>query len=109
FNARWRLQRDWQGGRLDLSAGLAMDRQSDQRRGYNNFVGTQLGVLGALRRDEGNSARSLDPYLRASWSRADLTLDAGLRRVRTEFESSDRFLANGDDSGSARYSGTLPM
>jgi len=109
FNARWRLQRDWQGGRLDLSAGLAMDRQNDQRRGYNNFVGTQLGVLGALRRDEGNSARSLDPYLRASWTRADLTLDAGLRRVRTEFQSNDRFLANGDDSGSARYSGTLPM
>lgn len=109
FNARWRLQRDWQGGRLDLSAGLAMDRQIDQRLGFNNFVGGQVGVLGSLRRDESNSARSLDPYLRASWTRSDWTFDAGVRHVHTEFESSDRFLSNGNDSGATRYSGTLPV
>lgn len=109
FNARWRLKTDWQGGELDLSAGLAMDRQSDARRGYNNFVGTTLGVPGTLRRDESNRADTLDPYLRAAWTREDWTLEGGVRRVRTRFESSDRFLANGDDSGSARYSGTLPV
>lgn len=109
FNARWRLKTDWQGGALDLSAGLAMDRQSDARRGYNNFVGTTLGVQGILRRDESNRADTLDPYLRAAWTREDWTLEGGVRRVRTHFESSDRFLGNGDDSGSARYSGTLPV
>lgn len=114
FNARWRLQRDWQGGRLDLGAGLAGDRQSDLRRGYNNFTGsaaspTALGVQGSLRRDETNRADTLDPYLQAAWQREALTLEAGVRRVRSDFESSDRFLSNGNDSGAVRYSATLPV
>jgi iron complex outermembrane receptor protein len=114
FNARWRLQRDWQGGRLDLSAGLALDRQSDLRRGYNNFTGpsgapTAIGVQGLLRRDETNRADTLDPYLLASWAREAFTLEAGLRRVRADYVSSDRFLANGDDSGEASYARTLPV
>ncbi len=114
FNARWRLQREWQGGQLDLSAGLAGDRQSDLRRGYNNFTGpsgapTAIGVQGNLRRDETNRADTLDPYLRAAWVREALTLEGGLRRVRAEYTSTDRFLANGDDSGETRYSRTLPV
>jgi iron complex outermembrane receptor protein len=114
FNARWRLQREWQGGQLDLSAGLAGDRQSDLRRGYNNFTGpsgapTAIGVQGNLRRDETNRADTLDPYLRAAWVREALTLEGGLRRVRAEYASTDRFLGNGDDSGQTRYSRTLPV
>lgn len=114
LNARWRLQREWQGGQLDLSAGLAADRQTDLRLGYNNYVGpsaspTAIGFQGLLRRDETNRADTLDPYLRASWEREALTLEGGLRRVRAEYTSTDHFLANGDDSGSTRYSRTLPV
>ena len=109
FNARWRLQTEWRGGQLDLSAGFAGDRQSDLRRGYENFLGTPpnrtLGVLGAIRRNETNRATTLDPYLRASWQKEDLTLEGGLRRVNARYSSDDVFLANGDQSGATRFSG----
>ncbi len=109
FNARWRLQREWQGGQLDLSAGLAGDRQTDLRRGYQNFIGTTVGVLGALRRDETNRATTLDPYVRASWQKEALTLEGGLRRVNARYVSSDDFLSNGDQSGGNQYSAYLPV
>ncbi|MDP2074487.1 TonB-dependent receptor domain-containing protein [Hydrogenophaga sp.] len=109
FNARWKLQREWQGGRLDVSAGLAGDRQTDTRRGYENFVGTTLGVLGALRRDETNQATTLDPYVQAAWARADWTLEGGLRRARARFDSTDLFLSNGDQSGGTTYEAWLPV
>jgi iron complex outermembrane receptor protein len=113
FNARWRLQTEWRGGQLDLSAGLAGDRQSDLRRGYENFLGTPpnqtLGVLGAIRRDETNRATTLDPYLRASWQKEDWTLEGGLRSVNARYQSDDAFLANGDQSGGKRFSGYLPV
>jgi iron complex outermembrane receptor protein len=109
FNARWRLQREWQGGQLNLSAGLAGDRQTDLRRGYQNFVGSTLGVTGALRRDETNSATSLDPYAQAAWRIQDWTFEGGLRRVGARFESTDVFLSNGDQSGGNRYSAWLPV
>lgn len=113
FNARWRLRREWQGGQLDLSAGLAGDRQIDQRRGYENFVGSPpsrtLGVLGALRRDESNRATTLDPYARVSWQKEDWTLEGGVRRVSARYASSDVFLVNGDQSGGVNFSGYLPV
>ncbi|MES2842203.1 MAG: TonB-dependent receptor [Pseudomonadota bacterium] len=114
FNARWRLQREWNGGQLDLSAGLAGDRQTDLRRGYQNFTGpaatpTALGVLGALRRDETNRATTLDPYVRASWQKEEWTLEGGLRRVNARYVSSDTFLSNGDQSGSVKFDGYLPV
>jgi iron complex outermembrane receptor protein len=113
FNARWRWQTEWQGGQLDLSAGLAGDRQSDLRRGFENFVGAPpnqtVGVLGRLKRDETNRATTLDPYLRASWQKADWTLEGGLRRVNARYSSDDVFLSNGDQSGSTRFNGYLPV
>lgn len=111
WNARWRHERDWQGGRLSLSAGLASDHQSDSRKGYENFIGTTLGVQGKLRRDEVNRAQTLDPYVQAEWRTQDLTLMGGVRHTRTKYESADRYIVgvNGDDSGSKSYSATLPV
>jgi iron complex outermembrane receptor protein len=109
MNARWRLVRDWQGGRLDVSAGLAGDRQTDLRRGYENFIGSTLGVRGALRREETNRATTLDPYARASWQKAEWTVEGGLRRVQARYVSDDRYLANGDQSGRTDHSGYLPV
>ena len=46
---------------------MATERQSEDRRGFENFTGSGadqvLGVTGALRRDESNSVRSSDLYL----------------------------------------------
>ena len=109
WNARWRHEDDWQGGRLSLSAGLVSDHQSDQRKGYENFIGSTLGVQGGLRREEVNRASTLDPYVQAEWRSRDLTLMGGVRQTRTEYESSDRFLSNGDDSGRKTFQATLPV
>jgi len=114
WNARWRNERDWQGGRLSLSAGLASDHQSDVRKGFENFTGTSanptaIGVQGKLRRDEVNHAQTMDPYVQAEWRTQDLTLMGGVRQTRTEYESSDRFLGNGDDSDRKTYQATLPV
>jgi len=111
WNARWRHEGDWQGGRLSLSAGLASDLQSDQRKGYENFIGSTLGVQGNLRRDEVNRAQTLDPYLQAEWRTQDLTLMGGLRQTRTEYQSTDHYMVgtNGDDSGSKTFQASLPV
>lgn len=115
-NARWRHERDWQGGRLSLSAGLAADHQSDQRKGFENYTGpanspTAIGVQGKLRRDEVNRAQTLDPYLQAEWRTQDWTLMGGVRQTRTEYQSTDHYILgiNGDDSGRKTFQATLPV
>lgn len=111
WNARWRLDREYGAGRLTVTAGLAGDRQSEDRLGFENFVGSALGVQGRLRRDETNRASTLDPYAQAEWATPDWTLTAGLRHSRVRFESSDRYIrpGNPDDSGTVRFSGTSPV
>lgn len=98
FNARWRLQCEWQGGKLFLSAGLAGDRQTDLRRGFENFIGAPpsrtLGVLGALRREETNRATTLDPHVLVAFHREDRTPEGGVRHVNVRYVSSDAFLSN---------------
>ncbi|WP_373763857.1 TonB-dependent receptor domain-containing protein [Delftia acidovorans] len=111
MNLRWRsTHEDVAGGRLDWSAGLAYDWQGETRRGYENFIGSQLGVQGRLRRDERNQARSADPYLQAEWSTQSLGLSAGQRQARVRYRSEDHYIAagNGDDSGSMAWRGWLP-
>ncbi|HWS74860.1 MAG TPA: TonB-dependent receptor [Quisquiliibacterium sp.] len=96
---------------LTLVAGLAYDALAEQRLGFENFVGTSLGVRGALRRDEENRASGFDRYLQASWLFSPRwSLDAGLRRSSTRIVSADRYVvgANGDDSGATRFDTTLP-
>ena len=92
-------------------AGVSYDALKESRRGFQNFVGTTLGVKGALRRDENNEVRSTDPYVQTSWRfTPQWTLNAGVRHSRIQFESRDRYVVgtNPDDSGSATYSATLP-
>ncbi len=115
-NARWRIDREWDTGRMTASAGIASDRQDEWRRGFNNFTGTvaapnQLGATGRLRRDESNSASTLDPYAQVEWESAAWTATAGLRQSRVRMTSTDHYMAAGnpDDSGSSEYSGTMPV
>lgn len=111
MNLRWRRTHDdVAGGTLDWSAGLAYDWQGETRRGYENFVDSQLGVPGRLRRDERNQARTADPYLQAEWSTPQLGLSAGLRQAHVRYRSDDHFIAlgNSDDSGAMAWRGWLP-
>jgi iron complex outermembrane receptor protein len=115
-NARWRLDRQFDAGRLTASAGIASDRQNEWRRGFENFSGpaanpSALGVQGRLRRDENNTATSVDPYTQLEWESTVWTLTAGVRHSSVRFTSSDNYVAAGnpDDSGSSSYSGTMPV
>jgi iron complex outermembrane receptor protein len=111
-DARWTLKTRLLDGPLSLIGGVSYDLLDEHRQGYQNFVGSSLGVKGALRRDEMNEVGSTDPYLQANWQITPRwTLNAGLRYSKVSFDSKDAYIvgANPDDSGSARYSATLPV
>ena len=95
-------------GDLTLIGGLDYDQSQDSRHGYQNFSGAQLGVKGALVRDEVDTARSLDPYVQANWALDNWTVQAGLRYSTMEMDVHDQFLSNGDDSGNKRYEKATP-
>ena len=104
----------WAIAGVDVVAGAAIERQRDERRGYENFTGSGasqvLGVVGALRRDETNDADTRDAYVQAEWTlRPSLQATAGVRSGRVDLSSSDRYLRNGDDSGQVRYHYTNPV
>jgi len=109
---RWRWKGAVLGGSASVVAGIAADELREHRVGYQNFIGTTLGVQGALRRDETNRVSNADPYLQAQWQpTAAWLLSAGVRRSSVSFRSTDAYVTktNPDDSGSARYAATLPV
>ena len=113
---RWTTETTAAGRPLTLVGGFSYDSLRETRKGYENYTGSgagrQLGVRGALRRDETNAVYNADPYLQASWQVSERwTLDAGLRYSTVNFDSDDRYVApgNADDSGTARYRKALPV
>ncbi len=95
-----------------LTGGASIDQVQEQRQGYQNFVGSTLGVVGALRRDEDNRARNSDQYLQADWAVAEQwSVGAGLRHSRVRFTSRDHYIVpgNGDDSGAMAFEATTPL
>ena len=95
-----------------LTGGASIDQLKEQRQGYQNFIGSTLGVVGALRRDEDNTARNSDQYLQADWAVAPRwSVGAGLRHSRVRFSSRDHYIVagNGDDSGAMAFEATTPL
>ncbi len=97
---------------LKLIAGIAIDAMTEERYGYENFIGTtQFGVKGKLRRDEDNTLWNLDPYLQASYAVNDaVNVDAGLRYSNIHFKTEDHYIVgeNKDNSGKTTYDKVLP-
>jgi iron complex outermembrane receptor protein len=111
-DARWIHRGRWFGLPATVTAGVASDGVREARRGFQNFVGSTLGVRGALRRDEVNRARSADQYVQAQWALGELwSASAGVRHSRVRMHSSDRYVAagNADDSGSVSFGATTPV
>ena len=111
LDLRWTARTALAERPLEVVAGVAYDTMRETRRGWQNFQGSTLGVLGTLRREEDNRVSSLDPYVQATWKADDRwTVNAGLRHSLVRFASTDRYIvgANRDDSGSVSYSATLP-
>jgi iron complex outermembrane receptor protein len=100
---------DLAGGKLSTTIGVEYGSSNDDRKGYENFIGNQFGVKGALRRDENDDVSSLDPYLQTEWESGGWMVSAGLRHSRVRISVDDRYLANGNDSGSLDYSNTTPV
>lgn len=111
-DARW-TQRATLGERpLEWSVGVNYDRQDQDRRGYENFVGDRLGVRGALRLRQDDRVVAFDQYAQASWTPVEAwSLMAGVRHSEVEFRSRDGYVtaANPDDSGTVRYRATSPV
>jgi iron complex outermembrane receptor protein len=98
-------------GTVTLTGGVNIDRLDEDRRGFENFVGSRRGVRGNLRRDEANQVENRDLLLQAEWTPIPaLRALAGVRRSRVEFESKDRFItaSNPDDGGARRFAATVP-
>ncbi|MBP8134233.1 MAG: TonB-dependent receptor, partial [Zoogloea sp.] len=111
LGARYIAVREAAGGKLTTTVGIDYDSSTDQRNGYENYIGTTLGVKGQLRRKETDTVESLDPYVQAEWARGDWALTAGLRHSQVKFKVSDQYIVgtNGDDSGSRNYNQTTPI
>ena len=109
---RWTWNTRLADAPLTVVSGVTYDALSEDRRGYQNFVGPTLGVQGNLRRDEHNRVSSFDQYVQAEWKPGTRwNLNAGVRHSRIRFDSQDRYIVgpNPDDSGDAQYGATLPV
>ena len=107
------LRWQWQpSDAFTFTAGALHERAEEARLGFENYIGSQLGVVGALRRDEDNRVTGDDAYLQLDAALAKRwRLSAGLRHSQVRFASRDRYVrpGNPDDSGSLRYSRTTPV
>jgi iron complex outermembrane receptor protein len=112
IDVRWTADTTLAGASLQWAAGIAYDRQRQDRRGYENFVGDTLGVRGALRADQTDRVDAFDPYMQATLRPTERgSLTAGLRHSRVRFRSGDAYITAGnpDDSGRVSYSATSPV
>jgi iron complex outermembrane receptor protein len=105
---RWIGRYDLAGGRLTTTLGIDYEESTDDRRGYENFRGTTLGVRGNLRRQEEDRVTSFDQYAQAEWQGERWSFSGGLRHSRISFKVDDEYLSNGDDSGHVSYEKTTP-
>ncbi|MDG2524007.1 TonB-dependent receptor [Stenotrophomonas sp. HITSZ_GD] len=111
-DARWSWQGEWAGRPFDVTVGANADRQRQDRTGYENFAGGQLGVKGALRRDQRDTVSNLDQFAQAWWQwSARWSALLGVRHSEVRFRSADHYITprNPDDSGRTDYSATTPV
>lgn len=122
-DARWTANFSEAPVPVTLTAGIAIDRVVEDRKGYRNYTGnasapTALGIKGELRRDEKNTITNIDPYVQATWKLAPTwTLDTGLRYSRVKFDAQDYYIrpgnpgnpGNPDDSGKVTHRKALPV
>jgi iron complex outermembrane receptor protein len=108
-DVNWMFVRQFAGGKLSTTVGIDYDHSTDDRKGFENFVGSEFGVKGALRRDENDVLTSVDPYVQTEWQRGPWVLTGGLRHNHLKVEVDDHFTSNGNDSGKIEYSQTTPV
>jgi iron complex outermembrane receptor protein len=92
--------REWAGMPFKFTAGLAYDDLEEARKGYANYSGDELGVEGALRRDEAHHVYDFDQYLQMEWDpSAHWLVIAGVRNNAVDVTSHGHIpLLDGADS-----------
>ena len=94
---------------LSLTVGFSYDALEEARRGYLNYVGSQLGVIGALRRDESNRVSAADQYAQLEWQpSARWRAIAGLRYSDIDLRLRD-LLAVATPVSTIRYEAASPV
>ncbi len=112
LDARWRWSGSIGNQPASLTVGIEYEVSDEQRQGFENFVGSARGVVGALRRDEDNRVSGLAVYAQTDWQPTDRWgLNVGLRNSRVRFDSRDAYITmfNPDDSGKLQYRKTAPV
>jgi iron complex outermembrane receptor protein len=104
----------WRFTGTELVAGVAVERQRDDRRGYLNYTGPDTapvyGQIGTLRRQENNKASTEDAYVQGEFTlSSDTAVIAGLRAGRVRLAADDAYPSNGDDSGSRHFTYANPV
>jgi iron complex outermembrane recepter protein len=110
----WDARLTWRFANVDVVTGVASEGQRDDRRGYLNYTGPvatpTYGVIGTLRRNEVNRAKTNDAYVQADVKLADaLSASAGVRGGKVKLSATDAFLSNGNDSGNSNFNYTNPV
>ncbi|WP_434517050.1 TonB-dependent receptor family protein [Dechloromonas sp. ARDL1] len=119
LSGRWTGLFGLAGGRLTTTLGFDYEQATDDRQGYENFVGSGTpancianicGVTGRLRRNEEDRVATFDQYAQAEWQGERWVFSGGLRHSRIAFRVDDRYRSgvNGDDSGRVSYDKTTP-
>jgi iron complex outermembrane receptor protein len=104
-------RRDLWGTTLTTTAGISYDELDEHRRGYLNYIGTDLGVEGALRRWETNLVHDLDEYFQTQWDLTQrLHATAGIRNSVVDISDHSHLLVSGAlPLSGTRYSATNPV
>jgi len=90
---------------IELSFGIDFDRQDDDRQRFDN----NDGVLGAQTFDQNETVDSTGIFIQGEYQFGDdWSLQAGLRYDELSYDVRDRFLANGDDSGTLDFDEVSP-
>ena len=108
---RWTHRMQLGGGALNLIAGMTYDLLDERRRGYDNFVGSELGIIGPLLRDESDDEHDLDEYLQLEWEPGPWNLTVGVRHSEVDFTTVDYYLRPDSASGNGTrdYGSTTPV
>lgn len=103
-------QRSVAGTPLLVVAGLNYDDLAETRKGYLNYVGTETGVQGALRRYETNYVYDFDQYLQAQWDpAARWRLIAGVRNSLVDVTSHGHLAVIDAADSEVHYSAVNPV
>jgi iron complex outermembrane receptor protein len=96
---------------MQTTLGVAYDNLDEDRRGYQNFIGNELGVQGQQRVNLSNQVYDIDQYLQWQWDPwAPVRVEAGVRNSAVVVNSDNRYAAPGTNPESGtRYTAVNPV